>query len=75
MKPFEKGDKVRLKQDWLQINEKYVLNYGVKKLREQEGLGDMIITKVFQGYVNVTPDIGYRYRFELLEHAKEENEI
>ena len=72
---FKIGDKVRLKSNWKQINADCDFRYKVSTLEQQERTGDMIVTETDHSFANVTPDIGYRYRYELLELAKEENEI
>ena len=74
MNPFKIGDVVRFKRNWKQIIEDNSYGYNVERLIRIKDK-DLKVERISENMVHTTPNENYRFYYNMLEYAKEENEI
>lgn len=70
---FKVGDRVVFKPNWEELRKIYGCTESV--IKRQMGKGEMVVDNVYDNWVEVEPDIGYRFRYEMLQLAREVNEV
>ena len=74
MKHFKIGDTVRFKRDWKQIIKDN--DYGYKEERlDRIKDKDLKVVRISGNMVHTKPNEDYRFYYNMLEYAKEDNEI